>query len=80
MAKVEGLNAGELKSYVEKIERLEEEMGNIRADIREIYKEAKEAGYDPKIMRVIIRLRKMDEADRSELDEVTETYRTALNV
>jgi len=80
MAKVEGLNAGELKTYVEKIERLEEEMGNIRADIREIYKEAKEAGYDPKIMRVIIRLRKLDEADRSELDEITETYRTALNV
>ena len=80
MAKVEGVNAGELKTYVEKIERLEEEMGNIRADIREIYKEAKEAGYDPKIMRVIIRLRKLDEADRSELDEITETYRSALNV
>ena len=80
MAKVEGVNAGELKTYVEKIERLEEEMSNIRADIREIYKEAKEAGYDPKIMRVIIRLRKMDEADRSELDEVTETYRAALDV
>jgi uncharacterized protein (UPF0335 family) len=80
MAKVEGLNAGELKTYVEKIERLEEEMGNIRADVREIYKEAKEAGYDPKIMRVIIRLRKLDEADRSELDEITDTYRAALNV
>jgi len=80
MAKVEGINSGELKSYVEKIERLEEEMGNIRADVREIYKEAKEAGYDPKIMRVIIRLRKLDEADRSELDAATDTYRTALNV
>jgi len=80
MAKVEGLNVGELKSYVEKIERFEAEMSTLRGDIRDIYKEAKEAGYDPKIMRVIIRLRKLDEADRSELDEVTETYRTALNV
>jgi uncharacterized protein (UPF0335 family) len=80
MAKTEGIDASQLKSFIDRIERLEEEMGNIRSDIREIYAEAKDFGYDPKIMRVILRLKKLDEADRSEVDELTETYRAALNV
>ncbi|MBP3616070.1 MAG: DUF2312 domain-containing protein [Alphaproteobacteria bacterium] len=80
MAQTDGIRADELSSFMDRIERLEEEMANIRSDIREIYAEAKATGYDPKIMRVVLRLKKLDEADRSELDEVTELYRTALNV
>ncbi|MDR3126253.1 MAG: DUF2312 domain-containing protein [Rickettsiales bacterium] len=80
MAKTEGVDAAQLTSFIERIERLDEEMSNIRRDISEIYAEAKEAGYDPKIMRSILRLKKMDEADRSELDLMTETYRTALDI
>lgn len=80
MAQTDGIRADELSSFIDRIERLEEEMANIRSDIREIYAEAKATGYDPKIMRVVLRLKKLDEADRSELDEVTELYRTALNV
>ncbi len=80
MAQTDGIRADELSSFIDRIERLEEEMANIRSDIREIYAEAKATGYDPKIMRVVLRLKKLDEADRTELDEVTELYRTALNV
>ncbi|MBR1544622.1 MAG: DUF2312 domain-containing protein [bacterium] len=80
MAQTDGIRADELSSFMDRIERLEEEMANIRSDIREIYAEAKATGYDPKIMRVVLRLKKLDEADRTELDEVTELYRTALNV
>ena len=80
MAQTDGLQPEQLTSFIDRIERLEEEMANIRSDIREIYAEAKDYGYDPKIMRVILRLKKLDEADRSELDELTETYRDALNV
>ena len=80
MVQTDGIRADELSSFIDRIEKLEEEMANIRSDIREIYAEAKATGYDPKIMRVVLRLKKLDEADRSELDEVTELYRTALNV
>jgi uncharacterized protein (UPF0335 family) len=81
MAKTDkGVDAGQLKGFMDRIERLEEEMSNIRSDVREIYAEAKDFGYDPKVMRAVLRLRKLDEADRSELDELTETYRAALNV
>jgi uncharacterized protein (UPF0335 family) len=80
MAKTDGVDPAQLTSFIERVERLDEEMSNIRRDISEIYAEAKEAGYDPKIMRSILRLKKMDEADRSELDLLTETYRTALDI
>lgn len=80
MANIDGISVEQLNSFIERVERLEEEMANIRSDIREIFAEAKSVGYDPKIMKVILRLKKLDEADRSELDELTETYRTALNI
>ncbi len=80
MTQTDGIRADELSSFMDRIERLEEEMANIRSDIREIYAEAKATGYDPKIMRAVLRLKKLDEAERTELDEVTELYRTALNV
>ena len=80
MVRTDKIEAGELTRYIERIEQLEEEVANIRSDIREVYASAKSAGYDPKIMKVILRLKRMDVADRTELDELTDTYRTALNV
>lgn len=80
MTRTDNIQADQLNSYIERIEQLEEEIGNLRSDIRELYAKAKSDGYDPKIMKVILRLKKMDIADRTELDELTETYRVALNV
>ena len=69
-----------LKSFVERIERLEEDKATIAVDIKEVYAEAKAFGYDTKIMRQVIRLRKMDPADRNEQEELLETYLNALGL
>lgn len=71
--------AEKLKSFVERIERLETEKTELAADIREVYAEAKGNGFDTKIMRQVIRLRKMEVADRREQDELLELYRRALD-
>jgi uncharacterized protein (UPF0335 family) len=60
------IQAERLKSLIERIERLEEERAALTGDIREVYAEAKSAGYDTKVMRQIVRLRRMDAADRQE--------------
>ena len=60
MTEVGGIAADQLASYVERIERLEEEKANLMADIKEVYGEAKALGYDVKILRQIIRLRKIE--------------------
>ena len=70
----------QLKSIVERIERLEEEKKTISDDIKEVYAEAKGNGFDTKIMRQIIKLRKMEEPDRREQDELLDLYRRALEV
>lgn len=69
-----------LRSLIERIERLEEEKKAISGDIRDIYAEAKSAGYDAKIMKAVIRLRKMSEADREEADYLLESYCKALDM
>lgn len=69
-----------LRLLTERIERLEEEKKGIADDIRDVYAEAKAVGYDPKIMRQIVRLRKMHPAARSEQDMLLETYRNALGM
>ena len=69
-----------LKSFVERIERLEEEKTALAADIREIYAEAKGHGFDTKIMRQVIRLRKLEVQERREQDELIDTYRKALGM
>jgi uncharacterized protein (UPF0335 family) len=72
--------AGErLRSFLERIERLEAEKKELGGDIKEIYSEAKGAGFDTKIMRQLIRLRKMEVADRREQDELLEIYRRAVD-
>jgi uncharacterized protein (UPF0335 family) len=72
--------ADELRLLIERIERLEEEKKGIADDIRDVYSEAKARGYDAKIMRQIIRLRKMETHERQEMEAVLETYMTALGM
>lgn len=74
-----GIAQEKLKSFVERIERLETEKTELAGDIREVYAEAKGNGFDTKIMRQVIRLRKMEVADRREQDELLELYRRALD-
>lgn len=75
-----GIDANRLRSIIERIERLEEEKAGITSDIRDIFAEAKSAGFDVKIMRTIIKLRKMNAADRDEQEYLIETYRKALDI
>ncbi len=76
----EAIAADELRLLIERIERLEEEKKAMADDIRDVYAEAKSRGYDAKIMRQIVRLRKMETHDRQEMDAILETYRAALNL
>ena len=76
---VGGVAADRLRSLIERIERLEEEKRELQSDIRDIFAEAKSAGFDVKAMRTILKLRKMNAADRDEQEVVVETYRKALD-
>jgi uncharacterized protein (UPF0335 family) len=69
-----------LRLLVERIERLEEEKKGIADDIRDVYAEVKAVGYDAKILRQIIRLRKMKPDDRSEMETILEVYKNALGL
>ena len=70
----------QLKSIVERIERLEEEKQALADDIKEVYAEAKGEGFDTKIMRQVIRIRKIDEADLHEQEELIDVYKRALGM
>jgi uncharacterized protein (UPF0335 family) len=74
------IQADQLRLLIERIERLEEEKKGISDDIKDVYGEAKAVGYDPKIMRTIVRLRRMEKNDRDEMDSLIETYRAALGL
>lgn len=69
-----------LRSYIERIERLEEEKAALADDARDVYAEAKANGFDAAIMRKIIRLRKMEAADRREEEELLELYKKAVGL
>lgn len=69
-----------LHSFIERIERLEEEKKALAEDLKEVYAEAKAQGYDVKTMRQIVRLRKMDADDRAEAEALLETYKNALGM
>jgi uncharacterized protein (UPF0335 family) len=69
-----------LRSFIERIERLEEEKTALADDIREVYSEAKGTGFDTKVMRQVIRLRKMESADRQEQEAMLELYLGALGM
>lgn len=74
------ISAERLKSFVERIEKLEEEKSSIGSDIKDIYSEAKGVGYDTKTIRKVIALRKMDAAERDEQEALLDTYAHALGV
>jgi uncharacterized protein (UPF0335 family) len=80
MAKVGGIAAERLRSVVERIERLEEEKAALAADIREVYSEAKGAGFDTSVLRQIVRLRKMDNAERRQREELLDLYKRVLDL
>jgi len=80
MADVGGIAADRLKSFIERIERLEEEKAALTADIREVYAEAKATGFDTKIMRQVVKLRKMDSSDREEQEELLDLYKQAIGL
>ncbi|MES2002426.1 MAG: DUF2312 domain-containing protein [Pseudomonadota bacterium] len=72
--------ADQLRLFIERIERLEEEKKGIADDIRDVYAESKSNGYDTKTMRAMVRLRKMETHARQEADALLETYRVALGL
>ena len=80
MAEVGGITAEQLRSYVERVERLEEDKAAIAADIKEVFAEAKGNGFDVKIMRQVIRLRKLDKDTRDEQDTLLDLYLHALGM
>ena len=72
--------ADQLRLFIERIERLEEEKKGIADDVKDVYAEAKANGYDTKTMRAIVRLRRMEKNARDEMDALLETYRNALGL
>ena len=79
MAKA-GFAKDHLKSFINRIERLEEERAALTADIKEVYSEAKGTGFDTKIMRQVIRMRKLDKADFQEQEAMLDLYLTAMDM
>jgi len=72
--------ADQLRLFIERIERLEEEKKGIADDIRDVYSEAKATGYDTKTMRRVVALRRLETHTRQEMDALLETYRHALGL
>jgi uncharacterized protein (UPF0335 family) len=80
MPDVGGVAGEQLKSFIERIERLEEEKRALSGDIKEVYAEAKGTGFEPKIMRQIIKLRKMDKEEVDEEESLLDLYKRALGM
>lgn len=79
-ATVGGIAGDQLKSYIERVERLEEEKSILTTDIREVFAEAKGNGYDVKIMRQLIKLRKMDRDEVAEQETLLDLYKRAIGM
>jgi len=73
-------DANQLNTFIDRIERLEEEKKELTADIREVFSEAKGAGFDVKVMRQVLKLRKMDPADRAETEFLRDEYKKLLGM
>jgi uncharacterized protein (UPF0335 family) len=80
MAQVGGVAGEQLPAFIERIERLEEEKKDVQEQIKEVLSEAKGVGFDTRIMRQLLRLRKLRDADRSEQEELLEIYKTAIGM
>ena len=72
--------AGQLRAFIERIERLEEEKKTIADDIKDVYAEAKGTGFDTKAIRTLIRLRKQDQNERAEEESILDLYKAALGM
>jgi len=72
--------AGQLRAFVERVERLEEEKKTIADDIKEVFAEMKGTGFDTKAVRAIIRLRKQDQEERQEAEAILDLYKAALGM
>lgn len=79
MTDYSGISGSQLRQYIEKVERLEEEKSELLATIREVYAEAKGNGFDPKIMKQVIKLRKMDRQELMEQEELLDLYMNAIS-
>jgi uncharacterized protein (UPF0335 family) len=75
-----GIAGAQLKSFIERIERLEEEKQALGEDIKEVYAEAKGTGFEPKIMRQILKIRKMDKDEHDEQESLLDIYKRALGM
>ncbi|MDA7947158.1 MAG: DUF2312 domain-containing protein [Hyphomicrobiaceae bacterium] len=80
MSDMQGTTRDQLRAFVERVERLEEEKAALAADIREVYAEAKAMGFDTKALRAIVRLRKQDVHERQEQEALLATYMVALGM
>jgi uncharacterized protein (UPF0335 family) len=80
MPDIGGIAGERLRSFIERIERLEEERRALSADIKEVYAEAKGTGFDTKIMRQLIRLRRMDKDDLDEQETLLDVYKRAIGM
>lgn len=80
MTKAGGIGADQLRSFIERIERLEEEKKALADDIRDVFAEAKGSGFDVKVMRQVVKLRRMDAAQRAEQEAILDLYRSALGM
>ena len=80
MSSLEGSARQQLRAFIERIERLEEEKAALGSDIREVYLEAKGTGFDPKILRQVVRVRKLEDSERQEQEAVLEVYLHALGM
>ena len=72
--------AARLKSFFERIERLDDEIADLKGDVKEVYDQAKSEGFNPKVMRKLVSLRKMNPSKRQTLEAELETYKTALGM
>ncbi|MHA1549893.1 MAG: DUF2312 domain-containing protein [Alphaproteobacteria bacterium] len=77
---VGGIASDQLKSFVQRIERLDDEMVNLRQDTKEVFEEAKVSGFDVKILREVIKLKKIDPEKRAQHEEMLQLYAEALDV
>lgn len=76
----QAITGQQLKSIIDRIERVNDEIDGLKADVKEIYAEAKGNGFDTKVIRAIIKLRKLSAADRQEMDALMETYMAAIGM
>lgn len=80
MTQAGGISSAQLKQFIERVERLELEKANLAEDIKEVFAEARYNGFDPKIMKTVIKIRKMNADEREEQEHLLDTYMHALGM